>query len=268
MALETDSIPPSQDCISYHYSESGLLTLKHINAGFNCCVDDIIVDLCPHGDTILIQEAEVNPNCRCLCLYDLDMVITNLPPGQYLIKVVEQYVQEGDPPLEFPVDLAVVPSGTFCIGRDHYPWQPTTPGVTGYSDCKQHGKAFASDSLLFDDDCLQFQYDGAGWLMLKHVNAAFNCCPDSILADIKYALAPGDTIVIIEKERTIGGGCNCLCVFDVYYAIPIFIPGTYTIRVIGMYLGPEDEVLEVTVDLTEPISGERCIVRTQYPWDL
>jgi Dockerin type I domain len=263
-ASKTDSIPPDQDCISYQYNESGVLSLQHINAAFNCCVDDIIVDLYSNGDTILIQEAEVNPNCRCLCLYDLDIVVTNLPPGQYFIKVIEPYAQEGDPPLEFPVDLAVVPSGNFCAGRDHYPWQPPTPS-TGHGMCKQYAKDLTSGSHAYNEDCLQFNYDGAGVLKLTHINGAFNCCPDSISAIVQYPHDPGNILVVTETEFAIEP-CNCLCLFDVYHTIPIFVPGTYTIRVVGMYLEPDDEVLEVTVDLTEPISGSKCITRTYQPW--
>jgi hypothetical protein len=95
---------------------------------------------------------------------------------------------------------------------------------------------------------------------LTHVNAVFNCCLDSISADIQYPRDPANVIAITEIEFA-DNPCDCLCLFDVDYTIPIIISGTYTIKVIGVHLGPQYEVLEVTIDLTEPISGEECIVR-------
>ena len=60
--------------------------------------------------------------CDCLCLFDLDYEITNLPPGVYTIRVNEPYLWEGAEVLEFTVDLSAVPSGSHCVYRDHYPW--------------------------------------------------------------------------------------------------------------------------------------------------
>jgi hypothetical protein len=116
-----DSTPPDQDCIEYQYDGESVLQLKHVNAGFNCC-PEIAANITIEDNTITIEEIEISGECYCLCLFDVDYEISNLPPGVYTIKVNGLYLEEGDEPLEFTVDLASSPSGIFCVYRDHYPW--------------------------------------------------------------------------------------------------------------------------------------------------
>ncbi|MGB2696630.1 MAG: carboxypeptidase regulatory-like domain-containing protein [Candidatus Zixiibacteriota bacterium] len=125
-SMETFSIniPPDQDCVQYDYDGESVLLIKHINAGFNCCPDEIIAHITAQDNIITIQEDESleSGGCHCLCLFDVDLRITKLKPGEYTIKVLELYLDPNDEPLEFTVDLISSPSGTYCIERDHYPW--------------------------------------------------------------------------------------------------------------------------------------------------
>jgi len=117
----TISVPSDQDCIEYSYNGAGLLTLRHLNAGFNCCPEYETMVQIVEG-VITIEEIEIAGMCDCLCLFDLDYRIINLPPGQYTIQVIEPYTTETDEKLEFTVDLQSTPNGMFCVSRDHYPW--------------------------------------------------------------------------------------------------------------------------------------------------
>ena len=66
--------PDSLSCVDYSFDkEKNKLTLKHINAGFNCCPDSLYCKIELKSDTILIQEFEKVADCRCNCLYDLDI---------------------------------------------------------------------------------------------------------------------------------------------------------------------------------------------------
>ncbi|UCG51377.1 MAG: hypothetical protein JSW58_14490 [Candidatus Latescibacterota bacterium] len=115
-----EATPSNQDCIDYVFND-GVMLLTHINAGFNCC-PVIGADITIVGNVITITETEIEGLCDCLCLFDLDYEIRNLPPGEYEIVVIEPYLQEGDDPLEFTAELFAAPSGSFCVERDHYPW--------------------------------------------------------------------------------------------------------------------------------------------------
>jgi hypothetical protein len=146
-----------------------------------------------------------------------------------------------------------------------------TPGspvgiLLNYSGCKEFQKGTAIDSTPPDQDCIEYQYDGSSVLLLKHVNAGFNCCPDDILADITIE----DNVITIEEDESleISGGCDCICLFDVNYRISNLPPGEYTIRVYGMYLQEGDEILEFTVDLASSPSGIYCVYREYYPWGI
>ena len=87
-------ISEDKSCIDYVYDGQGTLTLKHVNAGFNCCPDILDADISLVGDTLVIEEHEslMHGGCDCLCLFDLDMEVKNLDPGRYYIKVIELYV--------------------------------------------------------------------------------------------------------------------------------------------------------------------------------
>jgi len=116
-------IPASnQECVEYDYNGTSVLLLKHVNAGFNCCPGTISADIDVSGGVIRIKEKESSSLCDCSCLYDIDYEFVSVRPGLYRISVVGPYQVEGDPPLEFLVDLDGAATGSFCVERTHYPW--------------------------------------------------------------------------------------------------------------------------------------------------
>jgi len=261
-----DTIPPDQSCIEYNFDGEGFLSLKHYNAGFNCCPGEITVDVSLEGNILTLTESEEMAECDCSCLFDLDIGVYFLEPGQYTIRVVEPYLPPGGEVLEFEIDLTTTPSGIYCVSRNGYPWGtgPEPSGeVTGRSTCKSMIKDAAADTTPPDQDCITWQYDGSNTLTLKHINAGFNCCPTELLADFTFE---GNKIIITEDENLDNGGCLCLCLFDVDYEIEGILPGEYVIRVNGMYLKGENQEIQFTVDLTESPSGTFCVTREYYPW--
>jgi len=110
-----------QDCIEYHYDGQRTLTLTHANAGLNCCPDFAAV-VTVVGNVITIDETSIFGECNCLCVFNLDYQIINVPPGTYQISVLEQCLGGDDQPLQMTIDLVSAPSGSFCVERDHYPW--------------------------------------------------------------------------------------------------------------------------------------------------
>lgn len=120
-----DMVPPDQDCIDYNYDGQSVLSINHINAGFNCCPEELLAEFEIENGVITITESENldNGGCYCLCLFDFDYEIRNLPPGRYTIRVIGMYLGDDDP-IEFTVDLPAEPySGQYCVYRDHYPWE-------------------------------------------------------------------------------------------------------------------------------------------------
>jgi hypothetical protein len=116
---------PFQSCLEYQYDGVGLLQLTHVNTSFNCCPEEITVDVYLGGSTITIAEAEYfGPEgpCPCMCLFNLEFERGNVSPGIYTITVEEPNIYPDDEPLIFTVDLTEACSGSFCAYRDEYPW--------------------------------------------------------------------------------------------------------------------------------------------------
>ncbi|UCD95568.1 MAG: hypothetical protein JSU69_05825, partial [Candidatus Zixiibacteriota bacterium] len=238
------------------------LFLTHVNAGFNCCTDpaaNIVIE----GNVITITESESGEHCDCLCLIDLELKITDLPPGEYVIKVVEMYLEEGDQLLEFTVDLAESASGSFCVERDHYPWGVVglTPvgGLVDYSSCKMFGIDGGGYDVADDVSCLEYHYDGESFLQLRHINGRFNCCPEELLADISV----NENLITIRESERLDEGCFCLCFYDLDYEIENLPPGEYTITVIEPHLVEGEELLEFTVMLDCETGGTYCVDRLE-----
>ena len=111
------------------------------------------------------------------------------------------------------------------------------------------------------EDCLEFHYNGTDTLVLKHINAGFNCCPGEITAEIYFH---SSLITITEREQE--HGCDCLCLFDLDYEVVDLVPGVYTLRIIEPYVEEGDQVLELTLELWSATSDTFCLQRDYYPW--
>jgi hypothetical protein len=139
--------------------------------------------------------------------------------------------------------------------------------LSGHTECKgtqETGAGRRNGALATQaGDCIQYQYNGSGTLILTHVNAAFNCCPGKIEATF-YTI--GHEIEITEVESA--AGCYCRCLYDLNYELKDLEPGVYTIRFIEPYRDESDELLEFSLDLSSSGSGEHCVDRTTYPWVL
>lgn len=117
-----DSATSDQDCIYWEYDGQSVLQLLHVNAGANCCPDDIVAEITIVGSEINIEEAEVLSNpCYCLCLFDVNYEIVGLSPREYTITILGLCLGSMDP-LQVTIDLATNPSGYFCVERTEYPW--------------------------------------------------------------------------------------------------------------------------------------------------
>ena len=255
-----DQVQPDQDCMEYSY-ENNTLLLTHVNAGFNCCTDPA-ADITIEGNVMTITESESGEYCDCLCLVDLGLKITDLPPGEYTIKVVEMYLEDGDQLMEFTVDLTESPSGDFCVQRTHYPW-----GVYGkpagslveYRGCKEFGMDGGSYDIPDELNCLEYDYDGAGFLQMTHINGRFNCCPEELLADISV----NDSIITIVESERLDDGCFCLCLYDLDYEIENLPPGYYTVKVIEPHILLGEDALEFLMVLECDTSGIYCVDRAE-----
>jgi len=85
-----------KSCVQWQYNGS-TLSLSHINAVLNCCpvfVADVTID----DNNIIIKEIDslFNGGCDCICCYDLEYEIQNLPLDEYTITFLEPYLFDGE----------------------------------------------------------------------------------------------------------------------------------------------------------------------------
>lgn len=137
--------------------------------------------------------------------------------------------------------------------------------LTTYEGCKTFpaiSSSAGSDPHGSNVECITYEYNDEGLLMLTHINSGFNCCPGKITADI---VVLGNKISVEEKEQE--QDCFCQCLFDVTYEVHELAPGDYTLEINGLYIDDTNEKLRFDVSLTTPNSGTFCVIRTQYPWN-
>jgi hypothetical protein len=134
-----------------------------------------------------------------------------------------------------------------------------------YNGCKQFLANAAGQWDGFaaspHEDCIEYQYNDTNTLILRHINAGFNCCPGDVTAEIEFK---GNIITITEREQE--QGCHCLCLFDLDYELVNLAPGVYTLRIIEPYVEGGDQVFELTLELLSATSNSHCLQRNYYPW--
>jgi len=63
-------------------AQPGALAITHRHATYNCCLDDILVELSVGDGVLRLAEKEVVPDpCRCICDYDVSATVVSLPAG-------------------------------------------------------------------------------------------------------------------------------------------------------------------------------------------
>ena len=138
----------------------------------------------------------------------------------------------------------------------------TTGRIVSTDGCKftNTEQLFKSNYAPTHQDCINYEYDSTKTLTITHINAAFNCCPTDITADIIFE---GNTITITEHE--VDAPCDCICLYDVAYQFDGVEEDRYTIVINGMYLGDTSPVM-AEFDLTTSYENTFCTERDIYPW--
>ncbi len=76
-----------EEYIEYKAVADGYLNIKHVNVRFNCCLDNITVDVSMEDNIITVDENETNPICDCICDYDLEYRLGPLTPNKEYILI-------------------------------------------------------------------------------------------------------------------------------------------------------------------------------------
>lgn len=156
--------------------------------------------------------------------------------------------------------------GTFILSCEKEEGNQIKMDITGqllsHSICKNLLKStslmvYTPDSL----SCVQYSFDQQNnKLTLSHINAGFNCCPDSLFCKVDLM---DDTIMIYEYEKS--ALCRCNCLYDLNIEINGVVSDKYHIKFIEPYTADQTKLI-FDVDLSNNSTGSVCVTRKQYPW--
>jgi hypothetical protein len=122
-----------------------------------------------------------------------------------------------------------------------------------------------TEFLLTDSikqDCIEYQLI-KNILHIKHVNAAFNCCPNKVYA---LAIISHDSVLITEKE-ILTQPCKCNCLYDLDYDIPNITDSNYVIVINEPYVTVESDKIIFSLNPVLSSVGSFCKTRSIYPWN-
>ena len=90
---------------------------------------------------------------------------------------------------------------------------PVTGFLSDHTGCKNIIRGEKDSAYSTNESCIKYSFDaGLNKLLIKHINAGFNCCPDSLYCTVSFK---NDTICIEEFEKAALCRCNCLYDLDV-----------------------------------------------------
>ncbi len=125
-----------------------------------------------------------------------------------------------------------------------------------YFGCKEktanNVNGFAAVKGFKSDEYIEYRADADGYLHIKHVNAVFNCCPDTITATSSI---DGKKISIVESETN--PICDCICNYDLEYKLGPLSNGKYTL----IFNRDTNEFLRFTINYNSSLKGKIYIVK-------
>ncbi len=194
LPVGSDIIEPEDfDYMSLNLIENDLQVF-HNNAYYNCCVD-YQVTYSILGNGINIFEYDIGTPCYCMCFFDLETIIEDIPAGQYFVTLFDF---DGD-----------------TVGHESIEIVPP-PGLTNYSasDCIEETRA--DISYLFDNSTL----------IMTHYDAYFFCAADFI---IEFEIVQ-DTLRFYENNIS-SGMTSCRCDFELSATISYLLSGSYVAEI-------------------------------------
>ena len=135
--------------------------------------------------------------------------------------------------------------------------------LVSHTDCKNFKSS--DDGIETPDSltCISYDFDASGQILqITHINAGFNCCPDSIYCLINRV---GDTLIIDEYDKY--GVCDCECLFDLEIKLEGIESKVYYVKIIEA-LGNDEDPLCFEIDLVNAAQGSYCATRLHYPWNV
>lgn len=163
--------------------------------------------------------------------------------------------------LSYMLFLLLIFAGACSTEPENSGPENLTIEILGKPQCNHSNLADFHAQTPASQSCLEYAFDkDNGKLILRHLNAAFNCCPDSLWCKV---ILKNDTIIIQEFEKN--KGCKCDCLYDLDLEVRGIESGKYQVQLIEPYAEGQDEIC-FKMDLLNRKQGSHCVQRTKYPY--
>lgn len=103
-----------EESVEYSCKSSGRLYIRHVNAVFNCCAEELRANASLTDNRIIITESEKSSAYDCICPYDLSFEVGPLTDGKYTV-VINRDAQEYT---TFVIDFDKNLSGRFVVPKE------------------------------------------------------------------------------------------------------------------------------------------------------
>jgi len=192
----TDTVEPGDfDFMSLFKDEHDII-VRHYNAWYNCCLD-YQIDYSISENEIIIYEYDVGEPCDCICFFDLETIIHNLPNGEYLVTLIDIY---GDTVGSKSIEIYA----GFELAEYNQ------------SGCYDEASGSISYTYLF------------GNLTMQHRDAYFNCgAEDQIVIEFEQI----GNILRFYEINTSDTPAFCMCYFELSATVYDIPPGEYVAEI-------------------------------------
>ncbi|MBN2360902.1 MAG: hypothetical protein JXR83_15710 [Deltaproteobacteria bacterium] len=245
------------------------LTIADDNATFNCCLIPVM-QVTVEQNIITVLETETGDTpCYCMCQYELSAQVTNLPDGDYLVRVYHSQIDaaslvheqtvavpggqpiigapyqsqclasgEGDGPAE-PVSCEAMDArgaGEACYLAMGWLWDGAGCSmITGFCECQGSD----CDALFATQAECETAYAGCSGEQIEVTTGAGTLTVRDRGAEFNCCLAAwmeatvsGTRIVVVEVEDPdTSNACDCVCRYELSIEISNLPAGDYTVEV-------------------------------------
>jgi len=105
-----------EEYIDFCIIDSNYLAVRHVNAIFNCCPEEIIIEAKIKNSEIFYNSFHKVNGCHCECYYDTYCKIGPLSFDKYTF-IMSTY--DIDDPIEFTIEFNQTTQGKYIIEREH-----------------------------------------------------------------------------------------------------------------------------------------------------
>ncbi len=82
-----------QESIRLEVSMQGELRVTHNNTIFNCCSDELKIDVSLNENILIFNEHSTKSLCNCICPYDIGCTLDEVTNKEYIFRILKENLE-------------------------------------------------------------------------------------------------------------------------------------------------------------------------------